>query len=613
MTLGLRGGISTRNSLLTDVGVNAFLDELFIRYGNRTDFDSLPIRFRCLATDLNTGQPIVLSNGSLTRSIRASISLLGIFSPVEYRGHYLVDGGVLENLPVQTVRAMHVDRVIAVSLPMGSSLPGDTSNLLGVLQRSFSVAIERNEETSRRLADVLILPDTKQYTTSDYTKSPQLVRIGYAAAEKMRVELTPYALNDADWQRYLQERTARRLPHPGRVRFLQVVGGSSSVQNATRSALSAQLNKPPDPKKIEHSLDAIRGNGQFEADYQTTFREGGYTGAQGQQTGILIHVHQHRYGPPYLYLGGDVAAITDGVTRQTFSARLVQQDFGGFGSEIRSNIQLGFLTNLSTEYYHLLSHNGLFVAPHPEFERQPVYIYSNQDIIDRRLQQNAGGGIDFGITFNPLSELRLGWQDEVVRWHTEVGSDGQPSFSGVGQMAGLTYTYDNQDRAVVPEYGFKMQFSSNYLFQAPDSHNAPIFALGGSIFHTLAADNTFSLAVSGGTSLNRDLSGPFQFTLGGSLRLTDSQIDEYRGTDYSYVRPLYLRRIGNLGPPLGQHIYAAFGYEAGSVWNPNQSTIQQQDGLAGLVAETPLGAVLLTGSVGEAGHRKIAFTLGHLF
>ncbi|HEX4022187.1 MAG TPA: patatin-like phospholipase family protein [Acidobacteriaceae bacterium] len=612
-TLGLRNGVNTRNSLLTDEGLDAFLDDIFLRYDNRTNFDHLPIPFRCVATDLNTSKPVVLSSGSLPDAIRASVSLPGVFSPVEVHGHALVDGGVVENLPVQIVRAMHVDVVIAVSLPMGAITPSDTNSIVGVLQRSFSVAIEQNEEASRRLANIVIMPQTQHYTSSDYSKSAQLIQLGYEAAEKMRAQLLPYALNDADWQQYLKERAARQAPRPGPVRFIDAQGAAPNVRKAAHEALAAQLNNPPDPKKIERDLDAIRGNAEFEADYQTTFREGGYSGAQAENTGILVRIHQHRYGPPYLYVGGDIAAITDGVTRQIFSMRLIQQDFGGFGSELRSNVQLGFLTNLSSEYYRQLNHDGLFVAPHVEMERQPIYIYQNQDVISQRLQQNAGGGVDFGRTFNPLSELRLGWQSEVVRWHTQIGNDGMPDFSGVAQMAGLTYTYDNQDRAIVPEYGLKMQFAGNYLFQVPDGRDAPVFTLGGSFFHTLATVNTLSLAVSGGTSFNRDLSGPFQFTLGGPLRLTASQIDEYRGTDYSYVRALYMRRIGTLGPPLGQHIYATFGYEGGSVWNPDQDTIERQDGLAGVVAETPVGAVMLSGSVGNAGHRKIVFTLGHLF
>jgi NTE family protein len=106
---------------------------------------------------------------------------------------------------------------------------------------------------------------------------------------------------------------------------------------------------------------------------------------------------------------------------------------------------------------------------------------------------------------------------------------------------------------------------------------------------------------------------PYRFTLGGPRRLSASSFDEYRGTDTYLARAGYLRRIATLPTGYGQGIYGIIGYEAGEVWSPEAQAILRQDGTAGIVAATPFGSVTFGVSIGDAGHRKVFFTIGRLF
>ena len=92
-----------------------------------------------------------------------------------------------------------------------------------------------------------------------------------------------------------------------------------------------------------------------------------------------------------------------------------------------------------------------------------------------------------------------------------------------------------------------------------------------------------------------------------------SSIDEYRGTDDILIRSGYLRRIAALPSGLGQGLYITVAYEAGEIWSPEHSALLRQDGVAGVVAATPLGVLTVGGSIGDAGRRKVFFTLGRLF
>jgi NTE family protein len=97
------------------------------------------------------------------------------------------------------------------------------------------------------------------------------------------------------------------------------------------------------------------------------------------------------------------------------------------------------------------------------------------------------------------------------------------------------------------------------------------------------------------------------------MRLSASSFDEFRGTDTYLARTGYMRRIAALPTGMGHGLYGVFGYEAGEIWSPQTKTILRQDGLTGLVANTPIGLFTFGISVGDAGHRKVFVTLGRWF
>ena len=93
-------------------------------------------------------------------------------------GQQYVDGAILENLPTPDVKAMGANVIIAVSLPLEPVGNGDLNSILGVLQRAFAVGIEANERNDRKLANVVIMPDVKGFTASDYTMAEKLSTLG---------------------------------------------------------------------------------------------------------------------------------------------------------------------------------------------------------------------------------------------------------------------------------------------------------------------------------------------------------------------------------------------------------------------------------------------------
>src|ERR1700760_1736697 len=119
LEFGLKNGLSFPNGLNSGSPVGLLLDDKALPYYDLKSFDDLPIPFRCVATDITTGTEYVFHNGSLAQAMRATMSIPGVFAPVEHDGHIFTDGGAVNNLPVNVARAMGADIVIAVYLDTG--------------------------------------------------------------------------------------------------------------------------------------------------------------------------------------------------------------------------------------------------------------------------------------------------------------------------------------------------------------------------------------------------------------------------------------------------------------------------------------------------------------
>jgi NTE family protein len=467
------------------------------------------------------------------------------------------------------------------------------------------------------LADVLISVDTSKFSPTDYNKASDLIAAGYEAAEKNRAALKKYTLDDAGWTAYLADRGARERPKPSALRMVKVEGGSSGAQETARADVSKLEGEPIAPATLSDALRRVQGSGSYQASFET-FAPGvpspsDRMQAPGPDTGVIVRLNQVRNGPPFLLFGADLTAASSNVARNSLDFRLVDQDLGGFGSELRADLRVGFLTQTSAEYYRQLTQSGYYIQPHLGMIRQPVYLWENQVRVSERFSQQAGGGFDLGRTFNRNLQASLQWRAQVFRWHLVTGSDGTQNVSGTAQTAIAHVVYDRTESGTISPHGSRLEVSAGSLFNAAASTNAPLLQVKAFQTFSVTGRDILGLAAEGNTYFGRNVAEPLRFTLGGPLRLSASSIDEYRGTDDFLIRAGYLHRIATLPSGLGQGVYMSFGYEAGEIWAPDRPALLRQDGVLTMIAATPLGAITVGGAVGDAGRRKVFFSFGRLF
>lgn len=187
------GGVQGSSGIFAGQQIELFLHRMLGLSAELPSFDALPVPFRAIATDLATGELVVQGQGSLVHAVRASMAVPSAFAPVAVGGRLLVDGGLTQNLPVQTVRAMCADVVIAVNIGSPLLKADELGSVFGVGLQMVSILMERNVVDSiaaLRPGDVLVVPDLDGISAVDFARGvagiPGGERAVLAAADRLR-------------------------------------------------------------------------------------------------------------------------------------------------------------------------------------------------------------------------------------------------------------------------------------------------------------------------------------------------------------------------------------------------------------------------------------------
>ena len=177
--------------LVDDHRVDRFLIQALAPAGFAAggDFDRLPIRFRAMAGDLESGDPVVLARGDLALAVRASMSIPLLFPPVDWGGRQLVDGLIVNNLPIDVARAFDPALVLAVDVGSPALEPEDYASALGVAAQVSDLLTRRRQQDFAAAADVVVRPDLGRHSASDYSGFDELIARGYAAMRARLPEL----------------------------------------------------------------------------------------------------------------------------------------------------------------------------------------------------------------------------------------------------------------------------------------------------------------------------------------------------------------------------------------------------------------------------------------
>jgi len=614
--LGIKSGLALPIALNNGQQVDFLLARIAGAYGSVSSFDELPTPFRAIAVDLVTAQQVVLDNGSLASALRATMSLPGIFPPVERDGKVLVDGGAMNNVPADVVRRMGADVVIAINVGYMGDTRTINRSILGLMNQTIDVMMQATTRTSMTAADIVINPPLQGFASLDWRRSPELAAEGYRAAEAMKDRLLPLAVDESQWTAYLEARRARRKTAWPAPQFVSVVGAVPSDRARMESLLAPFVGEQTlDVQKLETTLETFAGLDRYET-------VGWELDENGGRPGLRVEARPKSHAPPFLMLGVSLQNTTTDEFAFQLSARYLAFDVFGSGSELRMDGTAGAEPSVFAELYRPFGRTPLFVVGTAGARRETLSFVSEDIVTARYNEDRVGVGLAVGANLGRDSDVRLGvWMGDLSA-NVQAGNPGLPALNGRENRARLAWRFDGQDSTVAPSSGIRATARLDHILESPDvppefitdrsNDDVTQFELRSSVFWSVLRRDRVFLAGGTGTTWGH----PFpteQFQLGAPLRLGAYDNGEFRGDHYAVVTAGYLRAVSRLPDFLGGSIYLGGWLENGSAFDDIDSARFHSNASVGALADTILGPVIVGTSFDFQGAWRYYIGIGRLF
>ena len=623
LPLGLRGRrLRLPEGLIEEETLTRILRRLTLPVAEINNFDDLPTPFRAVATDITTGEPVVMRAGDLVTAMRASLSAPGVFTPVERQGRLLVDGGISENLPIDVAREMHVDVLIVVDVGFPLYPRSRLVSPAAISNQMLAILIRR--ESERQLAtltprDILITPHLGDASSFDFSIIKRAIALGEQAARAAAPRLQALELSPKAYAAYVARRQARRRGLP-KIKFVHLTPGSQRYAAPVHAVFDSLIGKRLNPKSVDSRVTDLYGRGDIALlDYRVVNDDG--------QSGLDVTAQRYSYGPNYVRFGLDLEDDFQGNAFYNAEALLVMSELTSTGSEWVLNLQEGISPHVYSEFFLPLSNYWTyFLLPHIEDSATnvPLIDSAERQIADFRLR-DFNYGLDFGRELGNWGEARVGLIHDEGTSYVRIGSPSLPQthFRDYGYF--VRFSYDQLDDADFPHSGelARVQWDSlNSWVKQADTVGTEN-PLNQVTLNWLAAKSfgreTAILWTTGGTTL--DQTAPLdlhtQFTLGGLFNLSGLPAESLSGADFGIARLLVYRKISSGGEGLLHFpAYAGFSLEAGNVWQQRQSISigsVRKDGSVYLGLDTPLGPVYVATGIDQDGSEAFYLSLGHTF
>lgn len=608
--LGLRG-----SSLVLPKGViqgqklDMLLRDLTLGVSDIDDYDDLPIPFRAVASDIERGEIYVMSGGDLARSIRASMSVPAVFSPVRIDGHLLVDGGLVGNLPIDVMQGMGVDVIIAVDVEFPLYGPEELDSALTISEQILTILIRK--ETLRQIDrldgdDVLVRPELGTYASTNFADVLETIEPGQVAARSQQDKLASLALDEAEWQAHLAARERPSDPH-ARLAFVRVVHDGKLSAQVLEARLDVKAGDPIDHAVLARNADYLYGLELYEQVSYRLVEEDGRIGAEYQ-------ARTKSWGPNFLQFAVSLEEDFEGSTGFNVGARMTRAGLNRLGAEWRTDVRVGTDPKVFTEFYQPLSFNSrFFVAPHLSARQSNIDTFQVDETVARYRSSEARVGLDFGRELGRTGEFRVGVYRGLGDARVKIGDPSLPNFDFQTGGAFARLRIDTRDNAFFTRSGMYGDF--RWTLSRP--------GLGAdSKFETIEGEvstawsrgkNSLQLGLAYATTLASGIPVQEYFPLGGFLRLSGLERGEISGPHAALSRLVFYRRVGESSGLLDTPVYLGVSAEAGNVWQNRSDMSFESLRLNGSVFvgfDTLIGPVYLAAGLAEQGKSNFYLFVG---
>ena len=598
-------GAVTPPGVVSGQKVKLFFNQLVHSDAGERRLELLPLPVSIVATDIGNGDRVVFRDGSLTLAMRASMAVPGLMAPLEYRGRKFVDGGLVDNLPVQEVRERcGADVVIAVNVGSPLLAASEINGLLSISSQMVSILTEQNVTQSlAKLTpqDIYLKPDLTGITATDFNRSSEAADRGLAAALTETERLQKLSVDPASYAVWRRRWAPPSLPLQA-VDAIEIKDLHTVNPAAVSRYIEQKVGETLDVNKLNRDLLRAYGDGYYErVDYSMN--------REGTRNVLRIYPVEKSWGPDYLRLGLNLNSTLTG--RSTFSLRTAYQKtwLNSLGGELLYTGELGSNTGAAVDFYQPLDPaQRYFVEASALVRRESAALFKDDlrisDYRNNVARIELAGGVNLGLA----GQFTLGWREERQDIQVETGPALLPTtpFSIRGTQA--TLELDQRNQLFISTTGWSAR--STWFESARGDYNRLTTTLDGSY---KVQEWVIGLRGSYAGSTYGVLPPQEVFKLGGFLNLSGFANEQLSGDKVGYMHVRAERIFGR--PPLGLRgdLRIGMALEAGRVGEPlsepNRTGVLNS-ALLYLRGETPFGPAYLGLGRSSSGPVNAYFFIG---
>ncbi len=612
-----RHGLSLPQGITKGQKVSTLFSFLAIPVSEIEQFDDFPIPYRAVAADIATGEEVVLDHGSLAEAMRASMSVPGVFTPVEIDDHLLVDGGIINNLPVDVAKQMGADIIIAVDVSSELAGKDQLNNPLSILNQMIGLQMLRTTKAQRKLADVLILTDLEKFTSTDFNHGLEISALGEQSARKHLDELHALA------EKIRKTRpVSRSVPYSLLKKYEDayienVVLTGDIADTSIHKYFQNYKDKRVDPELIEQTVSSIFSTGNYES-VKFSLTPG------TEENGKILNLKlQEKSVNPHLLRFGMYYESRQGDTEEDKMVLLLNvtfNDLTGNGSFWSTDLEFVNVDKLRTQYFQPLF-KATFVLPEFHIFSDYQIVYDDKKSVARYNIEETGGTISLGSLIPRIGAVRAGYRFEKVEVKPTSVATAPELFSPYNEIVSSVVVQTSIDR----------------LDSFPYPHSGGIFNLhyewadknlGGEVnyqklsadywrYFPLATKHTLGIHLAAGSDFRSGLRPYRDFLLGGRYSFVGYKIEEIRGANIGIAGLEYRYHFASLPSPIGSSIYATLIGNVGNAWRDLDELTDNVElrygGSLGIAADTFVGPVSIDFSIGDGGRQVLYMNIGMKF
>ncbi len=562
-----KDGLRYREGAVAGEKIKLFFNDLVRADLGERNIEELPIPLTLIATDIGTGERVAMRDGNLTSAMRASMSVPGAIAPVVRDGHKLVDGGLVDNVPIQEVRdRCGAEVVIAVNVGSPLMKPEEVSSVVSVVGQMVNLLAEQNVAKSLSLlrpADIYMRPELGDITAASFNRQIEAAAIGRATALAQADRLRALSVSPEEFKNWRSRVRLTPAPQAPVVDEVRVAETRFVNKNELRAGIEQKEGETLDSKTLAKDLVLIYSRGDLQSLDYSVLRE-------RDKTILKLTPLEKSWGPNYLRFGLNLAS--DFRSESPYNIRALYQKtwMNAYGGEWLTSAQLGSNQGIGTEFYQPLDYRQFFfVRPYASIQQQKVGLYFDGDRLAEYRVREGRVGVDLGANLGVYGQARAGYQERSLRSTLDTGPSVLPDAKE--QVGGVTanLALDTQDFAFFPTRGYSANLNHFQALRLSDNREKYGRVDGRLSGAWSPGDLIFLGAVEGGTKTLGSLPLADAFLLGGRARLSAFAPGQIIGTDAYGLASLQVQyRLTKPMPILGLSLLAGVSYEAGYMKNP---------------------------------------------